>query len=81
MDEEIGISVDLEFLGKDYFELNDGRRHFNATYQGFYDGEFNIDLNELDSIKFFSKEELKEMIQNKEKFHPECLFALEKYIL
>jgi isopentenyl-diphosphate delta-isomerase len=81
MKEELGISVELDFLGKDYFELDDGRKHYHATFIGYYDGEFNIDLNELDSIKFFPLEKIKEIISSKEKFHPECLFTLKKYIL
>ena len=57
MQEEIGIDTKLEFLGKDYFELDDGRKHFNATYIGHSDKKFKIDHNELEAVKFFSKKE------------------------
>ncbi len=79
--EEIGIKTKLEFLGKDYIELDDGRKHFNAFYKGKYDGEFHIDPNEVKKIKFFSVNEINQMIKDGEKIHPECLFALKKYFL
>lgn len=77
--EETGIKTNLEFLGKHYIELSDGRKHFISFYKGKYDGEFNIDLNEVKKINFFTIDEIKQMIIAEEKFHPECLFALKKY--
>jgi isopentenyl-diphosphate delta-isomerase len=77
--EETGIDTKLEFLGKYYIELDDGRKHFIAFYKGKYNGEFHIDPNEVSRIEFFTTDEIKRMIKTGEKFHPECLFALKKY--
>ena len=79
--EETGIKTDLEFLGKHYLELDDGRTHFIAFFKGRYAGETNINPREVSKVKFFSKEEIRKMINRGKKFHPECLFALKKYFL
>ena len=78
--EEIGIKTKLEFLGKDYFKLPDGRHHFISSYKGTYNKEFKLDKTEVSDVQFFSFEQIKELIKNKEKIHHGCLFALEKYI-
>ncbi|MBU1202708.1 NUDIX domain-containing protein [Patescibacteria group bacterium] len=77
--EEIGVKTELELLGKHYIELDDGRKHFSTFFKGKYNGEFNIDPNEVTKVQFFTKEEIKKMISNGGKFHPECLFVLNKY--
>ena len=79
--EEIGVKTKLVFLGKHYLELNDGRKHFIAFFKGRYDGDFNIDLNEVSTVRSFSIKSIKQIIADGEKIHPECLFALKKYIL
>ncbi|MBC8494891.1 NUDIX domain-containing protein [archaeon] len=79
--EETKIKSKLEFLGKHYIELDDGRKHFIAFFKGQYNGEINIDPNEVAKVKFFSKEEIMKIIDKDENIHPECLFALKKYFL
>lgn len=79
--EETGIKTELAFLGKEYIELDDGRKHFIAFFKGNYDGDFKIDPNEVLKVKFFSTREIRKMIDKGEKFHPECLFGLKKYFL
>ena len=79
--EEIGIKTELTFLGKHYIELDDGRKHIVAFYKGKYDGEFNIDPIEVSKVNFFSKKEIRKMIERGEKIHPECLLALKRYFL
>jgi isopentenyldiphosphate isomerase len=79
--EETGIKTELEFLGKYYIELDDGRKHFMAFYKGDFKGEIKIDPNEVYELKFFSINEIKKMISNKDKIHPECLFGLKKFFL
>ena len=66
-------------MGKHYIELDDGRKHFAAFFKGKYDGEFDIDPNEVSKVQFFTKDGINNMINNGEKFHPECLFVLNKY--
>ncbi len=79
--EEIGIKTELTFLGKHFIELDDGRKHFIAFYKGKFDGKLNLDPNEVSDVAFFSVDQIKDMVQRGEKFHPECLFALQKYFL
>lgn len=79
--EEVGIKTELKFLGKQYFELDDGRKHFMAFYQGKYEGKIKIDPHEVSKAKFFTKQEIHKMIKKSEKIHPECLFGLKKYFL
>ena len=79
--EETGIKTKLTFLGKHYIELDDGRKHFVAFFKGEYSGDIDIDPKEVSEVRLFSKEEIKEMIKNNEKIHPECLLALNKYFL
>ncbi len=80
MFEEIGVKTALTFLGKDYIELPDGRRHINANFKGTYDGQMKIDPNEVERVQFFSLEEVRKMISRR-KVHPECVFGLKKYFL
>ncbi|PIN75472.1 NUDIX hydrolase [Candidatus Woesearchaeota archaeon CG10_big_fil_rev_8_21_14_0_10_37_12] len=77
--EELGIEADLEFFGKHYIELTDGRKHQAAFYKASYDGKINIDPKEVAKAQFFSLETIKKMIKTGEKFHPECLFVLKEY--
>lgn len=79
--EETGIKTNLQFLGKHYLELDDGRKHFIAFFKGDYDGKVLIDTKEVNRVQFFSKEHIMKMINNGDKIHPECLFGLKKYFL
>jgi NADH pyrophosphatase NudC (nudix superfamily) len=77
--EEIGVETDLVFLGKHFIKLDDGRKHFIAFFRGKMQGEIKIDPQEVSKVEFFSKDQIQKMIDDGEKFHPECLFALKKY--
>lgn len=79
--EEIGVETNLKFVDKYLFEPGDGRKYFASLYKGKYSGKITIDKNEVAKAKFFSIEEIKQMISKDEKFHPECLYALRKYFL
>lgn len=79
--EEIGVKTKLELLGKHYIELDDGRKHFSAFYKGIYNGEFEIDLNEVTKVQFFTKSDVKKMIDDGESMHPECRFVFKKYFI
>lgn len=79
--EEAGIKTELKFLEKVFFELDDGRKHFNAYFVGNYDGDIKIDSGEVSEVRAFSLDELKEMVKNESLFHPECVYGLKKYVL
>lgn len=64
--EELGISCEIELIGKFTMEVSypDGeidKEHY-ALFSCDYDGEFDIQKEELSYINFFSIDELKEMI-------------------
>ncbi len=69
--EETGIKTHLTFLGTDYIELPDGRKHINAFFKGTYQRKVQIDPNEVEKIQSFSLEEIKKIIKQGEKIHPE----------
>jgi isopentenyl-diphosphate Delta-isomerase len=78
--EELGIDSELKFIGKDYYEhkKNNKWRMFLGTFTCINNGPFDYDKKEIEEIKFVSLEELKKMIEDKEKIQPEILFALKK---
>jgi 8-oxo-dGTP pyrophosphatase MutT (NUDIX family) len=81
LEEELGITCELEHLGTQLIELSDGRRHHCAFFIGEHDGPYDIEPEELDSVQAFSPTELRAMIDAHEPFHPDCLFGLDAYLL
>ncbi|MFH1751689.1 MAG: NUDIX domain-containing protein [archaeon] len=64
--EELGITVkpeNIEFLKKFDVEI-EGNHEFLSLYKTVFDDEFNPDSIEVQEIKFFSLQELKEVIEN-----------------
>ena len=81
MVEEVGVSCELEKKWYDeYICEREGKtiHKFLTTYHAKHNGPFNYN-NEVEHVAFFSIEEIKMMIKNGEKFHPEFLYLLEKY--
>lgn len=78
--EELGTTNPLEFFSKDWYEAN-GLRKFLTTYKTVYSGPFNPNPDDVERVDFFSADEIKDMIDRGEKFHPELLFLLKKYFL
>ena len=80
MQEEIGIRTALSFMAKDIYTCH--KRNLSkilVTFKASHNGPFKPDPKEVDTIKFFSLEQIQEMIDNGEKFAPELLFLLEKH--
>lgn len=80
MKEEIGIEGNLLHSYKDVY--HDPSRNFKKIISSFamnYDGSFKLNPYEVADVKFFTIEEIKDMIANGEKFHPELLFLLKKH--
>ena len=75
LQEELGIECEIKPIGNFIMDVNypDGeidKEHY-ALFFCNYDGEFNIKQEELAFIKFFSVEELKQMIkENPNQFTP-----------
>ncbi|MFA5062050.1 MAG: NUDIX domain-containing protein [Patescibacteria group bacterium] len=76
--EEIGLECKLELARKDFYLTPDGIGKFLTSFTAKSDGPFIIDSEVVDSVKFFSNQEIKKMIAAGEKFHPELLFILDR---
>lgn len=81
--EEVGITIEnVKLLGKHYFTLDHGRKRITCCYLSSIESyKTDIDIVEVAEAKWFSIQEIKDMFENKEKFHPECEFLLKKYLL
>jgi len=81
MEEEIGINLDVEFLYKDvYKNLKEGEHvKFLYTYKLIFDGPFKPNFDEIEKIEFFSLDQIQDMIDKGEKFHPELFYLLNKH--
>jgi isopentenyldiphosphate isomerase len=77
--EELGVSSRLEFFSKDYYEAKGTPNKFLLTFKTIYNGPFYPDKSVVKQVDFFTIKRIREMIKNKEKFHPELLFLLRKY--
>ncbi len=80
-EEELGLRSELELVGKDIYTDGGGMRKFLSTFKTIYTGQFKISPEEVDEVKYFTIEELRQMIAGGEKIHPELLFLLKKYYL
>ena len=79
--EELGVDIDLDFLFKDKYQVRDDFYKMLSVYKTIYEGEFQFEKDKVVDCKYFTLDEIKEMINNGEKFHPELLFILKKYYL
>lgn len=76
--EELGAISALEFLGKNFFQT-DSTNEFFTVFKTKFNGPFNLNPNEVSEITAFDINEIKTMIRNGEKFHPELIFIINKY--
>ena len=77
--EELGAISDLEFLGKDLYQVTGRPDKFVATFKTQFNGPFEPDAEEVSEVRAFDIAEIKRMIEDCEKFHPELVFIIEKY--
>lgn len=78
-EEELGlISGNLEFLGKDFYDISDLNK-FLTTFKTTFSGPFKPDAEAVERVDFFTLDEIRDMIKKGDKFHPELLFLLKKY--
>jgi 16S rRNA (adenine1518-N6/adenine1519-N6)-dimethyltransferase len=83
MKEELGIKCRLEFLGKLFNDLGDGRKYFTGIFLGHFSGEVVL-CDELVELQRLTIEEIENMIKkNKNIFTPGFLkdFAFAKGML
>lgn len=79
--EELGAKSNLDFVGKDFYDVPNIPDKFLATFKTRFNGPFNPDSEVVSEVKAFDIEDIKRMIESGEKFHPELLFILNKYYL
>jgi isopentenyldiphosphate isomerase len=77
--EELGISSEIRFAFKDTYNDNRGLKKFLVTFKTTYNGPFTIDKNDVEEIRFFTLDQIRQMIATGEKFHPELLFLLKNH--
>lgn len=78
-EEELGIQTALTLLGNDIYEMENRPKKFLATFTAKFNGPFEKYEDAVETVEFFPLEKIKQMIINREKFHPELLFILQKY--
>lgn len=84
LEEELGVkSAELTLLGKFYTEGQIGAKNikrFNAVFKARYDGEFTLQKEEVEKVKWFNLEELyKEIEEKPENFTPGLRSILNDY--
>ncbi|MFA6073768.1 MAG: NUDIX domain-containing protein [Candidatus Woesearchaeota archaeon] len=77
--EELGFSKPVELLFKTRFDDPRGFFMFLEVFKATYEGEFKLDPDDVESVEYFSREEINKMIETGEKFHPELKFILKEY--
>ncbi len=79
--EELGTTSPLTFLAKDIYDVPGGGFKHLHIYTTTYNGPFNPSPHEVQRVEYFSIDQIRDMITNGEKFHPELLYLLHKYYL
>ncbi len=80
LEEEIWVVWDLVFVDKVlYRNIEKEYLKFLWVFKLVYDGDFSFNDWEVESVKWCSLDEIKNMIYWWEEFHPELIFILERY--
>lgn len=69
--EELGISADCKFIKKYLLTQPDQSEMINV-FSAIHEGPFNFSKEEINIVKFFSKDEVQKLIQTGEKISPFC---------
>lgn len=76
-EEELGVKVPIHFMFKTRYDDPRGFFMMLGIFKATYEGEFKLNPDEVESVKYFSKKELESMIARGELFHPELKFLIE----
>lgn len=79
LQEEAWINGALELKDIFLYKNTENINKFISLYILQHEWPFQICPREVEEIKFFTKDEIKNMIQSGEKFHPELIIILQKY--
>jgi len=80
-DEELGVVCAVNFFSKDLYEAEGSPKKFVSAYKATFNGPFQPNPEDVEMVDFFTMDEVKKMIDEGEKFHPELLYLLKKYFL
>jgi isopentenyldiphosphate isomerase len=78
-DEELGATSPLTWLGADPYESNSLKKIF-GVFRTVSSGPFVLNEREVARVDFFTLPQIHAMIAAGEKFNPELLFLLDKYV-
>jgi isopentenyldiphosphate isomerase len=78
-EEELNIIGALEFFSKDLYTAESSPTKFITAFKSSFNGPFRPNPLEVDVVDFFTIDEVRKMIDDGEKFHPELLFLFKKY--
>jgi len=70
--EELGVKASLTYLGDNEYQGEKMYLFRTILNEGFNPGD------EVESVKFVAVSEIHEMIENKEKFHPDFVYIFKK---
>jgi isopentenyl-diphosphate delta-isomerase type 1 len=76
--EEVGIEKKLEFMMK-FRKRADNDQEINKLFKCFYDGPFKPNTEEIDELRFFSVEQIKDLLKDGN-VAPGARIALTEYI-
>jgi isopentenyldiphosphate isomerase len=80
-DEELNMIGALEFFSKDLYEAEGSPTKFVSAFKSRFNGPFQPNTEDVELVDFFTIDEVKQMIDDGEKFHPELLYLLKKYFI
>ncbi len=80
LQEEIGISTPLTFIKEILYKDNKGTDRL-FVYKASHEGPFTVQEEEVDDVKFFSREDIEHMISSGEDFHPEFIYLWNEGLL
>lgn len=78
-EEELGVKVKIDFLFKTKYYDPRGFFMILGIFKTTYEGDFKLNPEEVESVNYFSRKKLNEMIERGELFHPELKFLLVKH--
>ena len=79
-EEELGACCGIEHQFKDFYEVEGRPSKFLSTYKALYNGPFKCNPDEVESVEFFTMEQIKDKVNQGELFHPELLFLINKHL-
>ena len=78
--EELGIKAPLEYIGEELYKDEPCTDQL-FIYKTVHNGPFKLDPVEVEDVRFFTKEQIENMLNSGVKFHPEFSFVWNKGII